>query len=247
VTAPVQVFDFRSEPVQLKRGQWAEGIARDPESQRGVVMHSWGTKVGTTIANRRKYGSEAEALARRALAATYLISAGVTSTGIPVVVLAHPVERYTFASDAANRDWTPIGVMGLFPAYERNRTLMHSVVTDALRAAVDTALFIAAAECLGGREGLDLIAHRQACNQSSDHFACCTEAVARMVCESEAVAQGLFIPRPDITLHELSRPWKPDWRRHIVQRSPPVTAVLVPDFIPPAEVDDADDLVARFG
>jgi hypothetical protein len=247
VTEPVQVFDFRALPVQLKRKQWAEGITRDASAQRGVVGHSWGTKVGTEIRLRRKYGSEAAALAMRSLDASYHISAGVTSTGVPVVAMAHPVERYTYASDAANREWTSIGVMGLFPAYERNRTLMHSVVTDALRAAVDTALYLAATEYLGGREGLDFIAHRQACNQSSDHFACCTEAVARMVCESSAVAQGLFVPQPDITLHELSRPWKPDWRRHIVQRSPPVTAVVVPEFTPPAEVDDADDLVARFG
>jgi len=63
------------------------------------------------------------------------------------------------------------------------------------------------------------------------------------------VSSGVFIPRPDVRLHDLSRAWKPDWRRHIAASAPPVTA-------PPAEpdeqaVDDAQtsiaDMVARFG
>ena len=210
------VFDLRAEPVELQRGEWAPSITRDPSALRGVIMHSWGAKVGTEPRLRRRYGGEAAALAHRALGTPYGISAGVTSAGVPVVVLAHPAERYTFASDDGNAQWLAIGVMGLFPAYERDRRPVHSIVTEGLRAAVDMALQLAAVEYLGGREGLDLIAHRQACNQPRDHFACCTEAVVSMVCTSPAVLGGLFVPRPDIVLNDhTARPWRADWRRHI--------------------------------
>jgi hypothetical protein len=57
----------------------------------------------------------------------------------------------------------------------------------------------------------------------------------------------VFIPRPDVCLHRLSRAWKPDWRRHIVASAPPVTTPPVDE----AAVADAQmaiaDMVARFG
>lgn len=237
----VRVIDLRGQAHALSRREWAPGFTRSADEQRGVCMHSWGTKVGTTATNRRRFGSEVEALAQRCLAVPYHISVGVTSRDEPFVVLAHPVERYTMHGDAANRHYVGIGVMGRLPAYEYSRTATHTVVTDALRAAADAALHIAAVEYLGGREGLDFIAHRNACNQSSDHFACCTEAVVAMVCGSSAVADGLFIPRPDLKLHPIARTWKPDWRRHIRERNgaPPAPPAM-------AEADDAP-MVERFG
>jgi len=247
VTEQVLVFDLRAEPCELKRGEWAPLVTRSAEDQRGACLHSWGVAVGTTIANRRRWGSEAHALARRALAAPYHISWGVTRGGVPVVALAHPVERYTFHGDHANRDFVGIGGMVYAPSYERNRTTAHTVITDAHRAAMDMALQLAAVEYLGGREGLDLIAHRNACNQSSDHYGCCTEAIVALACGSSAVSSGVFIPRPDVRLHDLSRAWKPDWRRHIVAAAPPTTAPPVDE----QAVTDAqmaiEDMVARFG
>ena len=247
---PVRVFDLRAEPCELARGQWAPSVERIAEDQRGVCMHSWGTSVGTTIANRRRYGSEAEALARRALSVPYHISWGVTRGGVPIVALAHPVERYTFHGDHANKAFVGIGAMVYAPAYERGKTTAHTLITDAHRAAMDMALELAAVEYLGGREGLDLIAHRNACNHPSDHYGCCTEAVIALACGSSAVASGVFIPRPDVRLHDLSRAWRPEWRRHIMASAPPVAAPPADDVNEQA-VDDAQmaiaDMVARFG
>ena len=247
MTAAVQVFDLRGEPCELGPGQWAPLVTRNAEDQRGGCMHSWGVAVGTTIANRRRWGSEAAALARRALAAPYHISWGVTRGGVPIVALAHPVERYTFHGDHANRDFVGIGAMVYAPSYEASRTMAHTVITDAHRAAMDMALQLAAVEYLGGREGLDLIAHRNACNQPKDHYGCCTEAVIALACESSAVQSGVFIPRPDVRLHDLSRVWKPAWRRHIIASAPPVTTPPVDE----QAVADAqlaiEDMVARFG
>lgn len=247
MTEQVLVFDLRAEPCELRQGEWAPLVTRSAEDQRGVCLHSWGTAVGTTIANRRRWGSEAHALARRALAAPYHISWGVTRRGVPVVALAHPVERYTFHGDHANRDFVGIGGMVYAPSYERSRTTAHTVITDAHRAAMDMALELAAVEYFGGREGLNLIAHRNACNQASDHYGCCTEAVVALACGSSAVSSGVFIPRPDVRLHDLSRAWKPDWRRHIVAAAPPTTAPPVDE----QAVTDAqmaiEDMVARFG
>ena len=247
MTAAVQVFDLRGEPCGLGPGQWAPLVTRSAEDQRGGCMHSWGVKVGTTSANRRRFGGEAAALARRALAAPYHISWGVTRAGVPVVALAHPVERYTFHGDHANREFIGIGAMVYAPSYEASRTTAHTAITDAHRAAMDMALQLAAVEYLGGREGLDLIAHRNACNQPKDHYGCCTEAVVAIACESSAVQSGVFIPRPDVRLHDLSRAWKPAWRRHIITSAPPVTTPPVDE----QSVDDAqlaiEDMVARFG
>ena len=243
----VLVFDLRAESCELARGQWSSTVVRSAEDQRGACLHSWGVEVGTTIVNRRRWGSEAHALARRALAAPYHISWGVTRGGVPIVALAHPVERYTFHGDHANRDFVGIGGMVYAPSYERNRTTAHTVITDAHRAAMEMALELAAVEYLGGREGLDLIAHRNACNQSSDHYGCCTEAIVALACGSSAASSGVFIPRPDVRLHDLSRAWKPDWRRHIVAAAPPTTAPPVDE----QAVTDAqmaiEDMVARFG
>lgn len=243
----VQVFDLRGEACELRPDQWAPLVTRDAADQRGVCSHSWGVKVGTTIANRRRFGGEAHALARRALAAPYHISWGVTSAGVPIVALAHPVERYTFHGDHANRQFVGIGAMIYSPSYERSRTTAHTVITDAHRAAMDMALQLAAVEYLGGREGLDFIAHRNACNQSSDHYGCCTEAVIALACESSAMRSGLFIPRPDACLHHLSRTWKPEWRRHIVEAPPVAPASDVQDDAVADAQMAIEDTVARFG
>jgi len=242
------VFDLRGEPCELKRGQWAPLVTRDAEAQRGVCLHSWGVKVGTTIANRRRWGSEAAALARRALRAPYHISWGVTSAGVPFVVLTHPIERYTFHGDHANATFVGIGGMVHAPAYARNTTSAHTVITEAHRAAMGLALDLAAVEYLGGREGLDLIAHRNACNQPGDHFGCCTEAIVALACGSSAVASGVFIPRPDERLHRLSRAWRPEWRRHIAPvAAPPVAAPPVGEQAVADARAAIGDIVERFG
>lgn len=251
MTEAVRIFDLRAEPCELGQGQWAPLVTRSAEDQRGACLHSWGVKVGTTIAARRKWGSEAAALARRALRVPYHISWGVTSAGVPIVVLAHPVERYTFHGDHANRDFVGIGGMVYAPAYESGRAGAHTAITDAHRAAMDMALELAAVEYLGGREGLDLIAHRNACNQASDHYGCCTEAIVALACESSAVQSGVFIPRPDERLHRLSRAWRPEWRRHIAASAPPAPSAPVAAEVNVQAVDDAQmaiaDMVERFG
>ena len=51
----------------------------------------------------------------------------------------------------------------------------------------------------------------------------------------------------DVRLHDLSRAWKPAWRRHIIASAPPVTTPPVDE----QAVADAqlaiEDMVARFG
>jgi hypothetical protein len=137
VTQAVQVFDLRGEPHQLAAGEWTPHVRRDPAELRGVVLHQWAvTQVGTMSSLRARYG-EPLALARRGLSTPYTISCGVTANGgVPVVSIAHPLERYTYASDAGNRHYLAIGVMGLFPFVESARS-------EALRAAVSRALLVA--------------------------------------------------------------------------------------------------------
>ncbi len=116
-------------------------------------------------------GSEAAALARRALRGAVPHLVGRHARRRPHRRAGpHPVERYTFHGDHANREFVGIGAMVYAPSYEASRTTAHTVITDAHRAAMDMALQLAAVEYLGGREGLDLIAHRNACNQPKDHY-----------------------------------------------------------------------------
>lgn len=237
----VQVFDLRAAPCRLGRREWQPRLRRDPSEFAGVVLHSWGTKVGTTGANRIRHGSEVRALADRALDVPYGITCGVTAlSGEPVVTIAHPIERYTNASDAGNRHWLAVGVMGLF-AYDAalHNPARHTAVTDALLAAIDHALREAVrlvheaqmradglsdddiAE-LGGSCGrpLALITHRQCANEPRDHFACPGEAVVEAALASDAVRSGLLVPDPDrVLLPEFGKPWPESWRRHLSPRA----------------------------
>lgn len=220
----VQRFDLSREPHRLTPREWNQHRRRNPAEIVGVVLHQWATDVGTTIADRLRYG-EPEAFARRCLATPYNICAGVTRYGgQPVVSYAQLLERYTHASDAACGHWLSIGVMGLFPFEEARRTVKHTPLTDALRAAVDDALAWAA-ELLDphhpDESPLRLITHRQAINGKGDHECCPGEAVVAMACASEWVRSGTFVPEPDLALIEKwSRPWPESWRRHLFQGAP---------------------------
>lgn len=213
---PVLVVDLRGEPCVLRRDQWTPHVRRNPSKLRGVVLHQWAAKVGTGGRLRQRYGGEAEALARRAPSAAYTISAGVgLLTGAPVVSLAHPAERYTFASDAACGDYLAVGVMGLFPYEEAGRKPHHTEVTDALQAAVDEALAQAVA-MLGDDGPHVLITHRQAINGRGDHERCPGEAVVMMALRSPAVRNGMLVPDADLVMvPEWGRPWPASWRAHL--------------------------------
>jgi hypothetical protein len=232
------VFDLRAEPCELDAREWNPRRERDPKALRGVVLHQWGCKVGTSEKARRVHG-EAEALARRALAVPYNISCGATRAGVGVVAIAHPLDRYTHASDAGNADYLSIGVMGLFPFTESRRTAKHSAMSDALASAVDAALVHAT--CLLSQAHLpssdagpwSLIAHRQTINERGDHAACPGEAVIAAALRSRPVADGLLVPDPDAMLVAgYSKPWPPEWRRHL-----PAPRQLCVD-LPVARMDD---------
>lgn len=217
----VQRFDLSGEPHELDPREWNSRVRRDPTKMLGAVMHQWDTDVGTTAANRRKYGNEAAALAHRGLAVPYTLVAGVTArSGEPVAALVHPLERYTFASDNASGHYVAIGVMGTFPYEEARRTQRHTPLTAALAAAVDECLAWVV-ELLDAHRGADagplnLITHRQACNGPRDHFNCPGEAVVGMACASEWVRLGAYRPLPDAVLVEgVGKPWPEAWRRHL--------------------------------
>lgn len=209
------MYDLRREPIELTRNEWSPSLQRDPDELRGVILHAWGSKVGTEARLRRKYG-EPLALARRGLAVPYTISAGVDASGRPVVTLAHPVERYTHASDAGNAHFIAVGVHGVFAYDNRIRSPeRHSAESDALAEAIDLALREAVKMLASGGPHL-LITHRQTCNDARDHFACPGESVVAMALQSSAVSGGLLIPDPDLVLAPPhSKPWPEHWRRHI--------------------------------
>lgn len=228
MTAPrmvggVQVFDLRDVPHQLARDEWTPHTTRQPEDMRGVVLHAWGVKgVGTMGSMRARYG-EPLALARRGLAVPYTISCGVTANGgVPVVSIAHPVERYTFSSDAGNAGFVSVGVMGLFAfTREEHADVRHTTMTGALRSAVDVALQEAArmlGEFSGSTGPWALVTHRQCANGQRDHFACPGEALLGAALQAHAVGSGLLVPEPDLVLDSrYGKPWPPEWRRHLRQ------------------------------
>ena len=214
-TAEVRVVDLRGEACVLRPGQWSPHLRRDPAKLRGVVLHTWDAVVGTEGRLRQRYGGEAAALGHRGAKAPYGISCGVgLMSGDPVVSLAHPPERYTFASDSACGEYLAVGVMGLFPFDEADRKPRHTAITDAWQAAVDRALAEAVA-MLGGDGPHALITHRQAINGKGDHERCPGEAVVMMALRSPAVRDGLLVPDPDLVIvPKWGRPWPESWRRH---------------------------------
>lgn len=227
----VQVFDLRGEPHQLRRDEWTRFVERDPAELRGVVLHQWAAKsVGTMGHHRARYG-EPLALARRGLATPYAISCGVTALGgVPVVAVCHPLERYTYSSDAGNAHYLSIGVMGLFPYVEGQRSEQrHTPPSVALLAAVSRALEVAAelldeAGCGGD---LKVITHRQCANGPSDHFACPGEAVveiAALALRDGAAGVSLSLDPDLVLLPKFGRPWPPEWRRHLRTDQPKLLA-----------------------
>lgn len=219
MTCPeVQVFDLRGEPVTMLARKWTPHIRRDPAELRGVVLHSWDVEVGTTSVDRQKYG-EPLALARRALKAPYNISVGVTPSGVPVVAVAHPAERYTYASDAGNAHYISVSVMGTWPFVWGDpvaATLESTARAEAYRLAVSVALSFAC-EMLPGAGPHALITHRQCANGPADHFRCCGEGPVAMAAQSFAIRQGDLIADPDLVLlPEFGKTWPESWRRHFV-------------------------------
>lgn len=224
----VQVFDLRGEPGELAARRWTRHIRRDPRELRGVVLHQWGVSVGTTGGERLRYG-EAMALARRGLDAPYTVSFGVTSAGVPVVSVAHPVERYTYASDAGNAHYLAIGLMGRLPfEAEDHHPARHTAWTPAHEAALHRALEVAVSLIEGGEilgvtlpdQPLALITHRQCANGPADHFVCPGEHVVAASLRSEAVRSGVLIPDPDLViLPKYGKTWPEAWRRHLPKQA----------------------------
>jgi len=215
----VHITDLRADQCILRPDQWTPHLRRDPAAMRGVALHQWDTLVGTEGRLRLRYGGEAEALGRRAAKAPYTISCGVGRlTGVPVVALAHPPERYTYASDSACGEYLAVGVMGAFPFEEAARKPHHTEVTDAMQVAVDRALAEAVA-MLQGPGPWALITHRQAVNGRGDHVNCPGEAVVMMALRSSAVRDGLLVPDPDhVILPAFGKAWPGSWRRHLSEQ-----------------------------
>ena len=214
---PVLVVDLRGEPCVLRRDQWSPHLRRDPSRFRGVVLHQWASHVGTEARLRAKYKGEAGALARRGQHAPYAISCGVgLVTGEAVVSLAHPPERYTYASDSACAEFVSVGIMGRFPFEEDDRVEPRdTALTLALFAAVNRALSEAVA-MLPGDGPWPLITHRQSINGPRDHVLCPGEASVVLAVASSAVRDGLLVPDPDyVVLPDWGRPWPASWRRHL--------------------------------
>ena len=213
----VQIFDFREDPCLLKPGQWFPSVERDPAKARGICAHQWGTKVGTTIQDRKRYG-EPLALALRARAVSAHVSVGVTSHGVPIVALAHPLDRHVFHGDSANGAFVGFEVMGLFPYTELQRSPRHSEVTPELQVAVVAGLQ-ATIEMLdewAGPHPWELITHRQGINGRGDHEQCCGEAVLAMCLRSNKALQERLIPLPNEALKPpWSKPWPPEWCEHL--------------------------------
>lgn len=218
MSTEVQVFDLRSEPCELAEHRWSRHAHRDPAALRGSVLHAWDAEVGTTVENRNRWG-EAGALARRGLRAPYGVSCGVTRSGIPVVALCHPLERYTFASDAGNRHYLSIGVMGVHPFTEAERTSRHTPMSPALAAAIGAALAAACdllAKAGAGDGPWPLLTHRQCINGPGDHDHCPGEAVVAAALASAPVADGLLVADPNLVLvPEFGKPWPEAWRRRV--------------------------------
>jgi hypothetical protein len=221
----VQVFDLTHEPVQIADRQWSRHTPRSPQDQRGVCLHQWEAKVGTEARFRLQWG-EPEALARRALKVPAHISVGVTERGnVPIVSIAHPLDRYVFHGDAANAHFLGFEVMGLFPFLEEQRTAKHTLVTPQLQAAVTVGLQVAAQlleEWTKSQGPWELVTHRQGCNSKGDHLQCCGESVVQMAMRS----QDLYIPNPDEVLSKVvAEPWPPAWRAHLTTSQIPCTPV----------------------
>jgi hypothetical protein len=239
----VLVFDLRDQPHRLSPKEWTPHVRRDQADLRGVALHAWGVRSVGTEARLRRRDGEPLALARRALATPYGISCGVTERGgRPVVAVAHPLERYTMASDCGNAHYLAVGIMGLFAFTPREHVASrHTPATDALRAAVAVALEVAVdllAEHAAGP--FELITHRQCANGSRDHFACPGEAAVEMALASPAARDGLLVPDPDLRLdprHGLA--WPDPWRRHLqAQAERPVQPVVRHLDVPDAVVRD---------
>lgn len=216
----VLVVDQRSEACVLRKDQWTPHLRRDPSRFRGVALHVWASHVGTEARFRAKFGGEAQALARRGPHVPYTISAGVTLvSGEPVVSLAHPPTRYTYASDSACAEFVSVGIMACFPFEEADRNEPHDTpLMPALFAAVDRALSEAVAMLPGGGPW-SLITHRQAINGPRDHVLCPGEASVVLALASDAVKSGLLIPDPDlVVLPAWGKPWPASWRRHLQVR-----------------------------
>lgn len=224
----VRVFDLRAEPCELAAGRWNSRRRRAAAEIRGVVLHQWGTSVDTTAGDRMRLG-EPLALARRALRAPYTVACGVTDAGVPVVSVAHPLERYTYASDAGNANYLAIGVMARLPfAAEEHHPVRHAAWTDAMEAALHRALEVAV--CLVEGAPLDdltlpdaplaLITHRQCANEPHDHFTCSGEHVVAASLRSESVRAGVLIPDPDLViLPKYGKTWPDAWRRHLPKQA----------------------------
>lgn len=238
----VQVFDLRGVPHQLARDEWTPHVARQPEDMRGVALHAWGSrKVGTMGSLRARYG-EPLALARRGLTVPYALTCGVTAIGgVPIVSIAHPLERYAFASDAGNAGFVSVGVMGLFAfTREDHNPLRHTEMTDALRRAVDVALeeAVRLLDDFSGKPGpWSLITHRQCANGKKDHFACPGEALLASALQSHAVSSGLLVPEPDLVLDpRYGKPWPPEWRRLLQRQTDLSRSVALGDRSLPGDV-----------
>ena len=244
----VHLTDLRGEPCVLRRGQWTPHTRRDPARMRGVVLHQWDAEVGTEGRLRFRFGSEAEALGQRAAFAAYTISAGVgLLTGVPVVSLAHPVERYTFASDSACGEWVAVGIMGLFPFEEVARKPHHTSVTDAWQAAVDRALAEAVKMLPEDGGPWSLITHRQGINGRGDHVRCPGEAVVAMALRSPSVRDGLLVPDPDLVIvPEWGKAWPESWRAHLASKPSAARVASEHHALPLSPVgDDGNDATQR--
>lgn len=216
----VLVFDLRNEPIALEAREWDRRKKRNPKAARGIALHQWGVKVGTTIGNRKRYGEE-EALARRALGVPAHLSLGVTlQSQTPIVAICHPLDRHVYGSDDGNSSFVTVETMGSFPFEEKTRNRTHTEVTPQLAAAMSVGLQVTLdlLDEWSPRQGpWELVTHRQCCNSRNDHTACPGEAPVMMA--MGAIIGGLgprLQPNPDLVLDpKWGKPWPESWRSHL--------------------------------
>lgn len=221
---PVQLFDLRGEKPILPARAWSPFTPRIPKDSKGVCLHQMGSNPKTDPVARSRMGDTAST-AQAALAYPYHVAVGLTASKTPIVVLAHPPERYLFGGDSSNGSHLQCCVLGKYP-FAEPKNQHRSKVSLELRAAMVVGL----QECVRlleewtlGSGPWELLAHRQACN-SEAHPDCPGEGImglALTVLEVHPLADLLF-PAPDEVLTPPhSKPWPDSWRSHLPSERPP--------------------------
>jgi len=178
---------------------------RDEGSVHDICIHQWATDVGTTSANREKYGA-AGALARRGQETVYHLDAGAID-GEGVVSIVHPSVWYMYAQHKANAPALGIGVMGSFPRFEADHNATHTDMSAELASAIEGAVTHAVEMIreFGHAGAIRVITHSQYTSKPADPGEWVMKAVGRVV------ARLGLVTDPDHA-QDGGEPWPSAWR-----------------------------------